>query len=139
MAVPRPGPVTPARAAPRKLEGRATSSRHCSAREQLEALPRAPAPARGRCLEPPALPGARGTTSSRRPADHPCTASSTSPRTRGSRHVPRAGVVRRLCPGLETVPRASSRTAQLELGRTTPARGASSWALFWLGGLITLS
>ncbi|KAK4433447.1 hypothetical protein Salat_1107000 [Sesamum alatum] len=47
MTVPRPGPVTPARAAPRKLEGRTT---------ELEALPRAPAPARGRCLEPPARP-----------------------------------------------------------------------------------
>ncbi|KAK4441649.1 hypothetical protein Salat_0499800 [Sesamum alatum] len=175
MAASRPGPVTSARAAPRKLEGRTSASSWAdpgspargrlelgwttvdhpslelgsspaqgasswggppSSRQvplaglypRLEALPRAPARS-SRHL-------AGSTRGSRhylehQPANHPCTASSTSPRTRGSRQVPRAGVVRRLCLGLEAVPRAPAREPPssrqcLELG-SSPAT-ASSWA-----------
>ncbi|KAK4414129.1 hypothetical protein Salat_2825700 [Sesamum alatum] len=83
MAVPRLGPVTPARAAPRKLEGRTTqleagasskpcleppalpesSSRHCLEHQpRLEALPRAAGPRTTHALPraPARGPAARG-------------------------------------------------------------------------------
>ncbi|KAK4423068.1 hypothetical protein Salat_1889400 [Sesamum alatum] len=136
---PGPGRPTQARGAHHRARGTASSTSPGSARGSRHYLE---PPARGppmHCLEhqpadprleagasswggSPALPGARGSAST-----------------------------------------TSSRTAQLELGqltsdrlelgsapaqgdsswggprRTTPARGASSWALFWLGGLTTLS
>ncbi|KAK4417065.1 hypothetical protein Salat_2532000 [Sesamum alatum] len=107
MTVPRPGPVTPARAAPRKLEGRTT---------ELEA----PAQARGRCLEPPAR-GPPMHCLEQQPADPRLEAGASS--WGGSPAPPAASST-------------SSRTAQLELGQLTsdrlelgsaPAQGDSSW------------
>ncbi|KAK4431099.1 hypothetical protein Salat_0871900 [Sesamum alatum] len=125
-------------------------------------LPRSGAdhPTRGRCLEPggsPALPGARGTTSSTSPrTTHALEAGASSwggsPALPGARSSTSSTSSRTA--QLEEMPRAGQLTSdRLELGsasaqgdsswggprRTTPARGASSWALFWLGGLTTLS
>ncbi|KAK4413246.1 hypothetical protein Salat_2737200 [Sesamum alatum] len=139
-ALPRASPAARGNASSTRAPARGLE--HHPRLEPLPQAPRARQLTSSRCLELGRTTPSRSASSWALPAARGA-ASSTSPLTRGSRQV------RRLCPGLEALPRAPARAGQLTSDHpssswggprlTTPARGASSWALFWLGGLTTLS